>query len=238
MSLLNNVYLALTLRYQILVPQLFLIYQLISLAFGLPHCVKNFVGSRHNRQVFKDGEDASSFLGRHLLYNQFDFEMFIPGNLERECYEEQCNYEEAREIYEDHDVTMKFWKEYSKDPFTQGVKIDVVGLLTGLICAGTCLVVFGLLGYYWYTVYCLPRRHSQIPEDEQHQCRSISIRSRRDEFLALHPTAPPVENAPPSYEQAVAMVSPNEVPPPPYPGAVIDSKIYRKSISIPASQVL
>ncbi|XP_040184239.1 transmembrane gamma-carboxyglutamic acid protein 4 isoform X2 [Rana temporaria] len=122
MSLLNNVYLALTLRYQILVPQLFLIYQLISVAFGLPHCVKIFVGSRQNKQVFKDGEDASSFLGRRLLYNQFDFEMFIPGNLERECYEEQCNYEEAREIFEDHDATMKFWKEYSKDPFTQAQK--------------------------------------------------------------------------------------------------------------------
>ncbi|XP_018423201.1 PREDICTED: transmembrane gamma-carboxyglutamic acid protein 4 [Nanorana parkeri] len=237
MSLLNNVYLALTLRYQILVPQLVLIYQLIFEVFSLPHCVKNLVESGQNRQVFKDGEDASSFLGRRLLYNQFDFEMFVPGNLERECNEEQCNYEEAREIFEDHDATMKFWKEYSKDPFTQGVKIDVVGLLTGLISAGTCLVIFGLLGYYWYTIYCTARRRSQIPDDE-HQCRNISFRSRRDEFLPLQPFAPPpAETAPPTYEQAVAMNATNEVPPPPYPGTEIDSKIYRKSYSIPASQV-
>ncbi|KAM5138703.1 transmembrane gamma-carboxyglutamic acid protein 4 [Mantella aurantiaca] len=236
MSLLNNVYLALTLRYQILVPQLVLIYQLIFVVFGLPHSAKNSVESRQNRQVFKDGEDASSFLGRRLLYNQFDFEMFVPGNLERECKEEQCNYEEAREIFEDDDATMKFWKGYAKDTFTQGVKIDVVGLLTGLISAGTLLVIFGLLGYYCYTVYCIPRGRSQIPE-EDHHCRSISIRSRREELIPLQPSAPPGENAPPTYEQAVAMIHPNEVPPPPYPGTATDSKIYRKSYSVPASQV-
>nr|DBA17422.1 TPA: hypothetical protein GDO54_002873 [Pyxicephalus adspersus] len=212
----------LILRYQILVPQLVIIFQLIFVSFGLPDCVKNLVGSRQSNQVFKNGEDASTFLGRRLLYNQFDFEMFVPGNLERECYEEQCNYEEAREIFEDHDATV--------------LKIDVVGLLTGLISAGTFLVIFGLLSYYWYTVYCESRRRSQIPEDE-HQCRSISIRSRREESLPLNPVAPsPAEAAPPSYEQAVAMNFQNEAPPPPYPGTEIDSKIYRKSLSIPASQ--
>ncbi|XP_072277640.1 transmembrane gamma-carboxyglutamic acid protein 4 [Pyxicephalus adspersus] len=236
MSLLNNVYLALTLRYQILVPQLVIIFQLIFVSFGLPDCVKNLVGSRQSNQVFKNGEDASTFLGRRLLYNQFDFEMFVPGNLERECYEEQCNYEEAREIFEDHDATRAAEWLQNKDPFTQGVKIDVVGLLTGLISAGTFLVIFGLLSYYWYTVYCESRRRSQIPEDE-HQCRSISIRSRREESLPLNPVAPsPAEAAPPSYEQAVAMNFQNEAPPPPYPGTEIDSKIYRKSLSIPASQ--
>lgn len=50
--------------------------------------------------VFVDEEDANLFLGRQLLFNRFDFEMFVPGNLERECYEEICNYEEAREVFE------------------------------------------------------------------------------------------------------------------------------------------
>lgn len=53
------------------------------------------------RSVFVDEGDANSFLGRHLLFNRFDFEIFVPGNLERECYEEDCNYEEAREVFED-----------------------------------------------------------------------------------------------------------------------------------------
>ena len=54
------------------------------------------------------GEDeANKFLGRHLLFNRFDFEMFTPGNLERECYEEVCNYEEAREVFENDQATVK-----------------------------------------------------------------------------------------------------------------------------------
>ncbi|KAG9465058.1 hypothetical protein GDO78_019007 [Eleutherodactylus coqui] len=115
------------------------------------------------------------------------------------------------------------------------IKIDVIGLLTGLICAGTFLVIFGLLGYYWYMVYCLPRRHRQIP-DEDHDCRGTSIRCRTQELVPLQPTAPSIENGPPSYAQAMALDAARDVPPPPYPGTKIDSKIYRKSLSIPASQ--
>lgn len=57
--------------------------------------------------VFVDEGDANSFLGRHLLFNRFDFEIFVPGNLERECYEERCSYEEAREVFENIPATVK-----------------------------------------------------------------------------------------------------------------------------------
>lgn len=57
--------------------------------------------------VFVDEGDASSFLGRRLLLNRFDFELFVPGNLERECYEEVCNYEEAREVFENIPETVE-----------------------------------------------------------------------------------------------------------------------------------
>lgn len=50
--------------------------------------------------VFVDGENANKFFKRHLLLNRFDFEIFTPGNLERECMEEVCSYEEAREVFE------------------------------------------------------------------------------------------------------------------------------------------
>lgn len=59
------------------------------------------------RPVFVDEGNANSFLGRHLLFNRFDFEMFVPGNLERECMEEVCNYEEAREVFENIPATVK-----------------------------------------------------------------------------------------------------------------------------------
>lgn len=51
-----------------------------------------------------DEQSAASFLSRHLLYNSFDFEMLVQGDLERECREEICTYEEAREVFEDDTV--------------------------------------------------------------------------------------------------------------------------------------
>lgn len=51
-------------------------------------------------------QDATSFLSRSLLYNSWDFELVATGNLERECLEEVCSYEEAREVFEDDTKTV------------------------------------------------------------------------------------------------------------------------------------
>lgn len=48
-----------------------------------------------------DDKSATSFLSRSLLYNSWDFELVVRDNLERECVEEMCSYEEAREVFED-----------------------------------------------------------------------------------------------------------------------------------------
>lgn len=56
--------------------------------------------------VLVDETEAASFLSRSLLYNSWDFELVVPGDLERECMEEICNYEEAREIFEDNAKTV------------------------------------------------------------------------------------------------------------------------------------
>ncbi|XP_061736551.1 transmembrane gamma-carboxyglutamic acid protein 4 isoform X2 [Nerophis ophidion] len=82
-------------------------------------CVKRSAPKqeRSTKEVFVDEGEAHSFLGRHLLFNRFDFEMFVPGNLERECYEEDCNYEEAREVFEDTPATNDFWKKYTAVQF-------------------------------------------------------------------------------------------------------------------------
>lgn len=56
--------------------------------------------------MFASAKEANLFIGRHLLNNRFDFEAFTPDNLERECMEELCSYEEAREIFEDPDRTV------------------------------------------------------------------------------------------------------------------------------------
>lgn len=56
--------------------------------------------------VLVDGQSASSFLSRSLLYNSWDFEVLVADSLERECVEEMCSYEEAREVFEDDAQTV------------------------------------------------------------------------------------------------------------------------------------
>ncbi|XP_077401876.1 coagulation factor IX-like [Vanacampus margaritifer] len=55
---------------------------------------------------------ASDVLRRHRRYNGNPFEEMRAGNLERECQEETCDFEEAREIFEDETKTMEFWAGY------------------------------------------------------------------------------------------------------------------------------
>ncbi|KAH1180746.1 hypothetical protein KIL84_001680 [Mauremys mutica] len=65
--------------------------------------ISTFASPRNRQQPHAQG-----FLGRRLLYNHWDFELVTPGNLERECLEEVCNYEEAREVFEDDVATAEY----------------------------------------------------------------------------------------------------------------------------------
>ncbi|XP_063169688.1 coagulation factor IX [Candoia aspera] len=78
-----------------------------ALVLGLLGCLLLSEGA-----VFLNQEKASSVLHRYRRYNSGKLEEFLEGNLERECIEEICNYEEAREVFED-DVKMgEFWRTY------------------------------------------------------------------------------------------------------------------------------
>ncbi|NXS69359.1 TMG4 protein, partial [Pandion haliaetus] len=135
---------------------LVLLCQLHVMMFAFPHCSGrlNNLKKPEMKDVFASEKDANLFIGRHLLNNRFDFEAFTADNLERECFEELCNYEEAREVFEDPDKTMNFWKDYS----TKGPKIkigdeplqkiNVTGLLISLVAAGVLLVIIVLLIFY------------------------------------------------------------------------------------------
>ncbi|XP_029378356.1 prothrombin [Echeneis naucrates] len=61
--------------------------------------------------VFLDSQRASQVLVRNRRANQI-FEEMKPGNLERECVEEICDHEEAREVFEQTDKTETFWTKY------------------------------------------------------------------------------------------------------------------------------
>ncbi|NWI06636.1 FA9 factor, partial [Tichodroma muraria] len=56
--------------------------------------------------VFIASKEASSVLQRQRRANSNRLEEVIPGNLERECVEEKCSYEEAREVFENEEKTV------------------------------------------------------------------------------------------------------------------------------------
>ncbi|XP_039502922.1 vitamin K-dependent protein S isoform X2 [Pimephales promelas] len=62
-------------------------------------------------QRFVAARQASEFLRRHRRANTL-FEESKKGNLERECVEELCNKEEAREIFENNLETEYFYPKY------------------------------------------------------------------------------------------------------------------------------
>uniref|UniRef100_A0AAR2LBT2 Uncharacterized protein n=1 Tax=Pygocentrus nattereri TaxID=42514 RepID=A0AAR2LBT2_PYGNA len=55
---------------------------------------------------------ANTVFLRPKRANSFFLEEILKGNLERECYEERCNKEEAREVFENNEKTDEFWAIY------------------------------------------------------------------------------------------------------------------------------
>ncbi|KAJ6654815.1 hypothetical protein lerEdw1_006504 [Lerista edwardsae] len=178
-------------------------------------------------RVFLDDSTAHAFLGRKLLYNNWDFELIVPDNLERECREEICSYEEAREVFEDDKKTAEygvwtqpcnllvtaitgrarsFWETYEHNG-KGGAKapgLDVAGLVAGLIAAMVSAVMFVIVGMYYFK-YRAKRRNQARTQDNLYP-------------LAGFDEEPKPELAPglPSYEQAMASSGVHDAPPPPY----------------------
>ncbi|XP_069598584.1 transmembrane gamma-carboxyglutamic acid protein 2 [Ranitomeya imitator] len=166
--------------------------------------------------VFLEDEDANSFFTRKLLYNSWDFELFTPGNLERECNEEVCNYEEARECFEDDQKTKDFWKTYAHNG--QGgntgnsPSVDIAGLVAGLVGGLVLLVMMGVL-----IMYCV---RYKAKERTRHGRPPVHLTSNTPLPEALPLTTPPLPEptAPglPSYEEALEASGTYDAPPPPY----------------------
>ncbi|KAI1898075.1 hypothetical protein AGOR_G00068610 [Albula goreensis] len=62
--------------------------------------------------VFLPQSSADAVLTRQKRHNSGIFEEVWKGNLERECLEERCDLEEAREVFENTEKTMEFWVGY------------------------------------------------------------------------------------------------------------------------------
>ncbi|XP_019385179.1 PREDICTED: vitamin K-dependent protein Z isoform X2 [Crocodylus porosus] len=62
--------------------------------------------------VFLSANDANKVITRPKRAHFFFFEEFLQGDLERECLEERCSLEEAREVFEDDEKLKIFWNGY------------------------------------------------------------------------------------------------------------------------------
>ncbi|XP_020513383.2 coagulation factor VII [Labrus bergylta] len=63
--------------------------------------------------VFLDPDRAHGVLVRTRRFNSGWLEELQMGDLKRECLEEKCSYEEAREVFEHNEITNEFWKTYN-----------------------------------------------------------------------------------------------------------------------------
>ncbi|KAM8927072.1 transmembrane gamma-carboxyglutamic acid protein 2 isoform 2-T2 [Pelodytes ibericus] len=169
----------------------------------------------HNaeKKVFLDEGAANTFLVRKLLYNSWDFEMFTPGNLERECNEEVCNYEEARECFEDDQLTKLFWNSYAHNGNggTSSPAVDVAGLVAGLIAGLVLLVIAGAI-----IMYCVRYRAKETARGRAPVNLTSNSPLTEDLPLTHLPVADPSAPGLPSYEEALEASGTYDAPPPPY----------------------
>ncbi|XP_030312246.1 coagulation factor VII [Calypte anna] len=105
--------------------------------------------------VFISKDEAHKVLKIQKRANYF-LEEFRPGNLERECNEEKCSLEEAKEIFHSQEKTMEFWFYYkglnpcSTNPCKNG---------------GVCKI-----RHYNYFCICPPRFGGDNCEKEKLEC--------------------------------------------------------------------
>lgn len=68
----------------------------------------------HCVSVFVERNEANTVLHRWRRANSGFLEEMQQGNLERECIEEICSYEEAREVFEDVTLTVSLFIDSTK----------------------------------------------------------------------------------------------------------------------------
>lgn len=168
-------------------------------------------------EVFLDEDEAALFLGRRLLYNSWDFEFITPGDIERECYEEVCNFEEAHEVFENNEQALAFWNKYkqSQQPGSPTAhRFDVAGLVAGLIGGFILLILAGLLVVY----FCKRNgKRTDRPPTYRGHAQAMSRPPAEGPGEEV-PLATLGDDAPalPSYEEALRRAGHHDASPPPY----------------------
>ncbi|KAJ8276791.1 hypothetical protein COCON_G00085430 [Conger conger] len=99
-------------------------------------------------RAFLNQKDAHSLLKRFPRANGF-LEELRQDNIERECVEESCSFEEAKEVFENKERTMEFWKLYTVNGHTESrsERTDTVYMVVPLL--GVALLVIIALFLIW-----------------------------------------------------------------------------------------
>ncbi|XP_046722103.1 transmembrane gamma-carboxyglutamic acid protein 2 [Silurus meridionalis] len=191
-------------RYTAVCFSLMVVFQLT-----LSRCLNNNNNNNNNNNhnnMFLHETSADSFLSRSLLYNSWDFELVTPGNLERECEEEICSYEEAREVFEDDTKTAVFWKTYINK---HDLRVDISGLAAGIVAAVVLTVIVLILSATAARKIKTVRRTGSVP------VRMAADGRAAQETVPLSNIAAP---GLPSYNEALNCSGQYDAPPPPYTG--------------------
>ncbi|XP_015264432.1 PREDICTED: protein ripply1 [Gekko japonicus] len=110
------------------------------LLFASSHlCLAAFLAAQNAHSVLKRFPRANGFL-----------EEFRQGTIERECVEEICSYEEVKEVFENKEKTMEFWKGYAysvKDPTEGTGRSDAMYVVVPLL--GVALLIVIALFIIW-----------------------------------------------------------------------------------------
>ncbi|XP_037104806.1 transmembrane gamma-carboxyglutamic acid protein 1 [Syngnathus acus] len=204
--------------------------------------------------VFLPADAAHSVL-RRLPRANYLLEEMKQGNIQRECREEICTYEEAREAFENDEKTRRFWEEYVRESSPSGGLESVVGGVHSLYLIVPLLTVVFIVVAVAVVVFCCHSRKRTQPSPSlvhSHHDHVLSVVSTdhwgRDYHhgdqseLSVHssPLGYPGSEAasirgsaadrPPSYEEAVghADIRVETEPPPQYEDIVNTSGNRRK----------
>ncbi|XP_051779544.1 vitamin K-dependent protein C [Erpetoichthys calabaricus] len=126
--------------------------------------------------VFYSSQQANTVLRIHKRANSL-FEELKQGSLERECMEEKCSFEEAREIFKTMDATLNFWTRYydgdqcDPNPCHNGTCIDQIG---SFLCRCDPNFEGRLCGYEKFATNC-----SNDNGGCDHQCREDAQQKSR-----------------------------------------------------------
>ncbi|KAK2907907.1 transmembrane gamma-carboxyglutamic acid protein 1 [Channa argus] len=191
--------------------------------------------------VFLQADAAHSVLQRLRRANSF-LEETKNGNIKRECYEEICNYEEAREAFENDEKTRRFWEEYvreSSPPGGLGTAVDGFHSLYLIIPLVLAVIIITTVAIAVWRCHSRKRSQRNPSLGHSHQDHVLSVVSMdnwgRDYHhgdqseLSVHssPAYPSSDltsgrgsagDPPPSYEEAVGHpdVQIETEPPPQY----------------------